>query len=139
MEIQFDDGVRRGRFPIVDEHLHQLRSLSRLNVMETLMAPAAVSSVASVTARTPALYPSAQAMAWKRDEPLREREYPLIGCDACGALPDDATPYHPAAPMETATDETAPLPVDPSPTPPAEAAAGEPAPVNEPAAIEAPQ
>lgn len=41
----------------------------------------------------------------------REREYPLLGCDAYGALPDDAAPYGAVA---TSDPMTAGMKVDPS-------------------------
>jgi sec-independent protein translocase protein TatB len=125
-----DDLLRREG---LDEHLHDLRSLSRLNVVDTLMSTAAggaAASTAAPAARTPALYPSAKSMEWKRDAPLREREYPLIGCDAYGALPDDATPYH--APPATVADDAPPAAVE---TAAAETAAAETAAV-ETAAVE---
>ena len=146
-----DDLLRREG---LDEHIHQLRSLSRLNVVDSTMssnalnaltapnapnAPNAPSALSAPTtayapgamaARTPAMYPSARELEWKRDEPLREREYPLIGCDACGALPDDASPYHPAAPAEIATDGAVAVPEPPPIDAPAAA--------DEPAATEAP-
>jgi len=79
----------------LDEHLHQLRSLSRLNVVESLIAPAAASAAASPYPAPSAGTSSraAQQMDWTRTAPLREREYPLIGCDASGALPDDVITY----------------------------------------------
>jgi sec-independent protein translocase protein TatB len=83
----------------LDEHLHQLRSLSRLNVVDTLMAPAAGSAAAAPYAPPPtsatmnAPGAAAPTRGWQRQEPFREREYPLIGCDASGTLPDDAVTY----------------------------------------------
>jgi sec-independent protein translocase protein TatB len=83
----------------LDEHLHQLRSLSRLNVVDTLMAPAASSAASAPYAPPPTSAtmnaPGAPAptRGWQRQEPFREREYPLIGCDASGTLPDDAVTY----------------------------------------------
>jgi sec-independent protein translocase protein TatB len=103
-----DDLLRREG---LDEHLHSLRSLSRLNVVDTLMAPAAA-AVAPPAARTPAMYPSAKSMEWKQDAPLREREYPLTGCDAGGVLPDDATPYLP--PPAAIADDAPPAAVEPA-------------------------
>src|SRR5262245_730482 len=76
-----DDLLRREG---LDEHIHELRSLSRFNVVETLMAPSAAAGAAAAPRPSPALGSmpqSAQELAWKRVEPLREREYPLAGCD----------------------------------------------------------
>jgi sec-independent protein translocase protein TatB len=98
----------------LDQHLHELRSLSRLNVVETLMAPRAApldtpaprldqpSSASGGAAPRPRALPR----SWRTDEPLREREYPLLGCDAYGALPDDAAAYLPPAATEAITPDT---------------------------------
>jgi sec-independent protein translocase protein TatB len=95
----------------LSEHIHELRSLSRLNVVETLIAPVAAGG-APATAGAPSASPRAAVPArpWTAQEPLREREYPIAGCDAYGALPDDATPYIPpdiTPPKPTAADEPA--------------------------------
>ena len=82
----------------LEQHLTELRSLSRMNVVDTLIAPAAAGGVAALPPR-----PALGAMARRRAEPLREREYPLIGCDAYGALPDDALPYVPPRPHAPAS------------------------------------
>jgi sec-independent protein translocase protein TatB len=100
-----DDVLRREG---LDEHLHELRSLSRLNVVESLIAP-----VAAPAAPSPYTSPSPSANeappgTWGRGpnmgagQPLREREYPLIGCDAYGALPDDVPSYRTMAAMHAA-------------------------------------
>jgi len=94
-----DDVLRREG---LDEHLHELRSLSRLNVVESLIAPAAASPYASPSAPSSANGPPA-ASAWGRGAPLREREYPLIGCDAYGALPDDVPSYRTMAAAHAAS------------------------------------
>ncbi|MFT3772070.1 MAG: hypothetical protein QM820_42230 [Minicystis sp.] len=103
----------------LDEHIHQLRSLSKLNVVESLIAPVAAPGAAPSSpygaapasgSTAPPL--TAKQLAFQRKEPLREREYPLIGCDASGALPDDAMTYRmmaqdnkPATPAEPAKSE----------------------------------
>src|SRR5689334_8263203 len=76
----------------LEREIHELRSLSRLNVVDTLMAPAIARSPTSTSTSTEA----PQLPEWKRVEPLREREYPLAGCDAAGALSDDAVDYSPS-------------------------------------------
>lgn len=82
----------------IERELAELRSLSRVNVIDTLVTPmlsAPASSLAAAAATaTSAPKPATGALA-PRIEPLREREYPLVGCDAYGALPDDAAPYVP--------------------------------------------
>lgn len=83
----------------LEREIHELRSLSRVNVIDTLMAPALASTAATTAAvattpRAPAPAPAPHPKVEERiAQPLREREYPLIGCDAYGALPDDAAPY----------------------------------------------
>jgi sec-independent protein translocase protein TatB len=105
----------------LEREIHELRSLSRMNVVDSLISPAL--TVASAPRPAPV-----QAPAFKRIEPLREREYPLVGCDAGGALADDAVIYPPppaepaaapseaalagAAPPEAALAEAAPTPRD---------------------------
>jgi sec-independent protein translocase protein TatB len=97
----------------LDQHIQELRSLSRFNVVETLMTPGAAPPVDALRhvppgpLDTPAAkldrprHNALPALAtprpftWQGDEPLREREYPLAGCDAYGALPDDAAMYTP--------------------------------------------
>lgn len=72
----------------LEREVQELRALSRMNVVETLISP----TVAAVPQAAPSSF---KALENKRIEPLREREYPLIGCDAGEALPDDAIPYTP--------------------------------------------
>jgi sec-independent protein translocase protein TatB len=117
----------------LDEHireLRELRSLSRLNVVADLMAPRAAPLTmeaptaprldqASATAEAPR---ARARRAWKAEEPLREREYPLIGCDAYGALPDDAAADPYAATPPEAIEQA---PVTSPPTHPAPAPAGQ--------------
>ncbi len=87
----------------LERDIHELRSLSRINVVDSLITPAlnagAMGAAADLSGeRRPALPPSA---AFIRREPLREREYPLIGCDAYEALADDAVPVPPDAVADT--------------------------------------
>jgi sec-independent protein translocase protein TatB len=78
----------------LDQHISELRSLSRFNVVDTLMAP----SPAMGPRPVPVLdQPAAARFSGKTPvEPSREREYPLVGCDAYGAVADDAAAYLPA-------------------------------------------
>lgn len=85
----------------LDEHIHQLRSLSRLNVVESLIAPVAAPAFPTPSATTSSQ--ASQRTASTIIEPLREREYPLLGCDAAGALPDDAVTYRNPLPDRTST------------------------------------
>jgi sec-independent protein translocase protein TatB len=84
----------------LEREIQEIRSLSRVNIVDTLMAPALAPAVVSQAAQPQAAAVKAPAPA-KLPEPLREREYPLIGCDAYGALPDDAPP--PPEPVEAAS------------------------------------
>lgn len=82
-------------------HLNELRSLSRVNVLETFVAPAIVTTAPdrpSPSAVLEAGSPAPTLPPLTPDEPLREREYPVIGCDAYDALPDDMIPYTEPAP-----------------------------------------
>jgi sec-independent protein translocase protein TatB len=95
----------------LEREIHELRSLSRVNLVDTLItpalspAPAVPTSIGSGHARRPPDAPARAAPPSRGIEPLREREYPVIGCDAYGALPDDATPYRPPPPDEIPEDE----------------------------------
>jgi sec-independent protein translocase protein TatB len=80
----------------LEQHLTELRSLSRMNVVDTLIAPAVGGAASPMAPMSPR--PAKGALARRRAEPLREREYPLVGCDAYGALPDDNLPYIPPRP-----------------------------------------
>jgi sec-independent protein translocase protein TatB len=87
----------------LDQHLHELRSLSRLNVVETLItqAPGTPPILADAPGATGARAERPklrQNGALVPREPARAREYPLVGCDAYGALPDDAAMYVETAP-----------------------------------------
>src|SRR5262245_9935667 len=120
-----DDLIRKEG---LEREIQELRSLSRMNVVDSLISPATSVAAAarplpaatSASAGSPAS-PADIPAEWKRLEPLREREYPLIGCDACGALADDAVIYtpEPALPLEAA-----PLPE--APIEPSDAAAAQP-------------
>ena len=91
-----DDVLRREG---LDEHIHELRSLSRLSMVESLIAPAAAAGASQAAAADPYLPPPGTTLTSRAAPsaeppretraPLREREYPVIGCDAYGALPDD--------------------------------------------------
>lgn len=78
----------------LENEIQELRSLSRINVIDTLITPAAgAAGVAKAAA------PRLEAKATvPRSQPLRYREYPVIGCDSYGALADDIPPRTPAPP-----------------------------------------
>ncbi|MCK6587708.1 MAG: twin-arginine translocase subunit TatB [Polyangiaceae bacterium] len=76
----------------LEREIQEIRSLSRVNIVDTLMAPAiGATAVQSVTPQ-----PAPKAVPVLPPEPLRDREYPLIGCDSYGALADDVEPPPPA-------------------------------------------
>jgi sec-independent protein translocase protein TatB len=75
----------------LETEIRELRALSRVNVIDTLVTPALTPSAAPAVAR-PRPPPAAPPVP-RSDEPLREREYPLLGCDSYDALPDDVLPY----------------------------------------------
>ncbi len=80
----------------LESEIQELRNLSRINVIDTLMTPAATGAAASVaraTVTTPK--PVAKALPSKA-QPLRDREYPVVGCDSYAAVADDV-PVEPAA------------------------------------------
>ncbi|WP_437728958.1 Sec-independent protein translocase protein TatB [Sorangium sp. So ce861] len=84
----------------LEREIRELRALSRVNVIETLVKPVidagTIGTVVSATPRVrppepeppppPEVPPPPQNVP-----PLREREYPVLGCDAYGAEIDDAT------------------------------------------------
>ena len=85
----------------LEREIQEIRSLSRVNVIDTLVTSAAAPPPPPPTFSAADLRP-ATASVPRRQEPrhlveaaLREREYPLVGCDAYGALPDDAAIYAP--------------------------------------------
>lgn len=78
----------------LEREIQEIRSLSRVNIVDTLMAPGiAAAAVQPVTPQ-----PAPKAVPALPPEPLREREYPPIGCDSYGALADDVEPPPPAPP-----------------------------------------
>jgi sec-independent protein translocase protein TatB len=80
----------------LEKELSELRALSRVNVIDTFMTPALTGAAASAAKPKPAVpspAPAPKAAPPAPDEPSREREYPVIGCDAYDVLPDDALPY----------------------------------------------
>ncbi|WP_437786449.1 Sec-independent protein translocase protein TatB [Sorangium sp. So ce1097] len=94
----------------LERELRELRALSRVNVIETLVNPvrdaaAAVGTVASATPRIrpPEPEPQPEPEPPPDVKPLREREYPVLGCDAYGAELD-AEPAGTTSPAATATD-----------------------------------
>ncbi len=105
----------------LENEIQELRSLSRINVIDTLITPAAGAAGAAGAARATVTTPKIEAKATvPRSQPLRHREYPLVGCDAYGSLADDIPPRTPAPPMPVATaPKEAPPPAD---APPKEAA-----------------
>lgn len=93
-----DDIIREEN---LEREIQELRSLSRMNIVDTLVKPAMAATAATPRpapkaddAARPAL-PAAPPpkVSLPGREPVREREYPVIGCDAYGALPDDVAPY----------------------------------------------
>ena len=102
----------------LEREIRELRSLSRVNVIETLVTPMAsggvAGSVVSASARVSAKAPDPTPE--ELVPPLREREYPLLGCDVYGAFADEDSPYQDesdeppnpaAAPSATAADAAA--------------------------------
>ncbi|MDI3285299.1 Sec-independent protein translocase protein TatB [Polyangium sp. 15x6] len=82
----------------IDRSIQEIRALSNVNVLDGLerlavptAAKAATTSPAAATVTAAAA--SAPLPNEERVEILREREYPLVGCDAYDAMPDDAAPY----------------------------------------------
>jgi sec-independent protein translocase protein TatB len=95
----------------LEKEIAELRSLARMNVVDTLITPA-LGAVPAAGARDRAPYNHgsyvapevARALEFHPSAPLREREYPLAGCDAHGALSDDAAPYFAHDPEVVATE-----------------------------------
>jgi sec-independent protein translocase protein TatB len=124
----------------LERDIQELRSLSRMNIVDTLVKPAM-----AATAATPRPAPKADdgtrpalpaaskpTVSLPGREPVREREYPVIGCDAYGALPDDVAPY--VSPYALPSEPNEPKIAPPKTEEPASAAASE----SEPTAAEAP-
>jgi sec-independent protein translocase protein TatB len=125
----------------LEREIQEIRSLSRVNIVDTLMAPA----IGATAVQAPTPKPAPKAVPVLPPEPLREREYPLIGCDAYGALADDVEPPPPPETPSPASKpapalEAAPAPeAAPTPAPaPTLEAAPEAAPAPAPEAAPAP-
>ena len=103
----------------LEKEIAELRSLARMNVVDTLITPA-LGAVPAAGARDRAPYNPGPAMApelgraleFHPSAPLREREYPLAGCDAHGALADDAGSYTAHDPEVVATEAEAAMAMD---------------------------
>jgi sec-independent protein translocase protein TatB len=97
----------------LEREIQEIRSLSRVNVIDTFISPVVAQAQGAIARRPAALAleepsikdPGILARQASRTEPLREREYPLMGCDAFDAQPEDATPYPPPAPDPVPEDE----------------------------------
>lgn len=95
----------------LEKEIAELRSLARMNVVDTLITPA-LGGVPAAGARDRAPYNTGSSVApelgraleFHPSAPLREREYPLAGCDAYGALADDAGSYTAHDPEVVATE-----------------------------------
>ncbi|HEY4118894.1 MAG TPA: twin-arginine translocase TatA/TatE family subunit [Byssovorax sp.] len=91
----------------LEREIAELRSLSRVNVIDTIMSPAIAAAAPAALATSSAPMTRARTEQPVTTQPLREREYPALGCDAYGALPEDAKLYHhhePPAPNDRASD-----------------------------------
>ena len=127
------------RYEGLEKEIADLRALSRVNVMNTFVTPMLSPRPAATATARRAPIASANGEARPRlapifavAEPPREREYPLIGCDAYDALADDVTPYtEPTEFPEILSASAAPIGATAS-----EAAVSEGAPVAPPAATE---
>ena len=76
----------------LEKEIREIRALSRVNIVDTLVAPV----MSPIPPKPPAAQlpvPPPKARPFVPTGPPREREFPLIGCDSYGALPDDAAPY----------------------------------------------
>lgn len=114
----------------LENEIRELRSLSRINVIDTLITPAAAAGAAGAAAaastpRATVTQPRAEAPKPPKAQPSRQREYPVIGCDAYGALADDVAPKESAV-NELLAKNSAPADVIAQAHP--ALAAGEPAP-----------
>src|SRR5262245_66218204 len=64
----------------LENEIQELKSLSRINVIDTLMTPAAAAGTAPrATANPPKLEAK---VTTPKPQPLRQRQYPLAGCDS---------------------------------------------------------
>ncbi|HLM73048.1 MAG TPA: Sec-independent protein translocase protein TatB, partial [Polyangiaceae bacterium] len=98
----------------LEREIQEIRSLSRVNIVDTLMAPA----IGATAVQAPTPKPAPKAVPVLPPEPLREREYPLIGCDSYGALADDVEPPPPAPEEAPAPEPSAPPAPPAAPAPP---------------------
>lgn len=74
----------------LEREIRELRALSRVNVIETLVTPMAGSAAgSSVVSAKPRLRGKEPEPEEALEEPLRAREYPVLGCDAYGAFDDE--------------------------------------------------
>ncbi|WP_437300914.1 Sec-independent protein translocase protein TatB [Sorangium sp. So ce426] len=96
----------------LERELRELRALSRVNVIETLVNPVVGAVTAgTIASSTPRVRPpDPEPPPPPVVNPPREREYPVLGCDAYGvtldAAPDGAA-GRPVAPESAAPTETA--------------------------------
>ncbi|WP_441286329.1 Sec-independent protein translocase protein TatB [Sorangium sp. KYC3313] len=95
----------------LERELRELRALSRVNVIETLVNPVVnavtAGTIASSTSRVRPPDPEPPPPVV---QPPREREYPVLGCDAYGVTLDgapDGVTGLPVAPESAAPTETA--------------------------------
>ncbi|AUX23126.1 Sec-independent protein translocase TatB [Sorangium cellulosum] len=99
----------------LEREIRELRALSRVNVIETLVQPViGAASAGTVVSATPRIRPpEPEPEPDPAVQPLREREYPVLGCDAYGAVidgePDGAARLAaaPEAATTASTDTTA--------------------------------
>lgn len=80
----------------IDRSIQEIRALSNVNVLDGLERLAVPTAAKAATTSPAAATAAAASAPLPSEEPvviLREREYPLVGCDAYDALPDDAAPY----------------------------------------------
>ncbi|WP_437987266.1 Sec-independent protein translocase protein TatB [Sorangium sp. So ce117] len=95
----------------LERELRELRALSRVNVLETLVNPVVGAVTAgAIASSTPRVRPPDPEPPPPVVNPPREREYPVLGCDAYGvtldAAPDGAAGL-PVAPESASPTETA--------------------------------
>lgn len=98
----------------LENEIQELRSLSRINVIDTLITPSAAAGAASAAQRATVNTPKLEAkVTTAKPQPLRQREYPVIGCDAYGALADDIAPPPPPPPPAPKPEEAPAPPLTP--------------------------
>jgi len=115
----------------LEREIAELRSLARMNVVDSLITPA-LGAMPAMGARDRAPYnplPVApevtRALEFHPVAPLREREYPVAGCDAYGALDDDAgVPLIDPEPERVPTEAPTEIVESPAPTAAVESPAG---------------